>query len=357
MKKNTLFLGGAVCVMLILFLFFNRQNQPKPLQAENIEASTDLLNSALTKTHLNTDKVGKKAFSKQNQSCNSFWKKVVNVPINARLKTNSRIIEVVDSSSLKFFLMEPIKECQLDSRSALFSPHQSFLKHCQSGSTSFSDSKVSPECILAFLAYRLSLIAEQSSDLNISESADIPVLSAKLFAGAFSPVINLSKIQEIAKRILELEPNNGQALDYGLTATFADWEKSLNEGDTGASDQLEKSMGELFARAKEMRFSPLKIAELELNKARLQNNFQSMLEITESLEPGEVAEGLGLYYRAWALHLLGDDEEMIQQLNLIKETDPFFASAKLIIDSTETNQEPNFFQNVNRFIFAVYQGR
>lgn len=144
-------------------------------------------------------------------------------------------------------------------------------------------------------------------------------------------------------------------MDYGLTATFADWEKNLKDGDVRISSELEKSLEELLVRGKEMGFSPFKIAEVELNRARLQNNPKSMLEIADSIEPEEGMEGFGFYYKAWALHLLGDDEEMVQQLKLIKEKDPFFASAKLALEPLRMNQEPIFFHNLGRFVFAVSQ--
>jgi hypothetical protein len=355
MKKNKVFLGLVVLLLGATFIFLKNQKSSQSLKVEQPKASTDLLNSALTNVSLDSGKTKTLNPSEPNLSCKPFWEQMVRVPIKATLKSHGRLIEVLDTSPLKSFLGQPVKECQPTPQSALLSAHQAFLNQCQPGSGLSSDSKISSQCILTFLAYRLRVIDSQSSDQNISEMTDISALSAKIFAAAFSPTVDLSKIQQIAHRILELEPNNGQAMDYSLTANFADWEKSIKESDNRSSGELEKSLEDLLARAKEMGFSPLKLAEFELNRARLQNNPKSMLEIADSLEPEEGMEGFGSYYKAWASHLLGEDEEMVQQLKLIKEKDPFFASAKLALEPLRVNQEPIFFHNLSRFVFAVSQ--
>lgn len=194
MRKNKIFLGIVFLLVGASFLLFKNQKTSDSRKVEQPKVATDLLTSALTKVSLDSGKAPRLNPSDSDVFCKPFWEQMVKVPIKAKLQSHGRLIEVLDNSPLKSFLGQPLKGCQPKLESPLFSAHQAFLKQCQPGFELASDAKISSQCILAFLAYRLRVVDSQSSEQNVSEMTDIPMLSAKIFAGTFAPAIDLSKI-------------------------------------------------------------------------------------------------------------------------------------------------------------------
>jgi hypothetical protein len=355
MNNKKMLLALGVIAVLILAVLFKLDNSSDKTTSSAGKVQTDLLSSALQMGPLNSEPIKKQMEPAPSNDCQKNWEELVQVPITAQLKKHGKLIEVSETTALQNFLSRPLTNCQVDANSPLFSAHNSLLNQCHPGTAAATQSSLSSECVLAYLAYRFKVIDLQSANENISEINNVSTLGAKLFARAFSDKVDLAAVQQISRRILELEPTNSQAMDYGLTATFADWEKSLREGDIRSANQLENEEEALLTRAQDTELSELKLAEIEMNMARLKGDPQSMIELSDSFLSQNEMEGFGRYYRAWAYHLLGQDKEMAQQLQGINKNDSFFDSANLALETMQANHEPLFFHNLGKFVFGVVQ--
>lgn len=376
MRNGKRFLGGMFILLFVAGFIALKKSGPVKETEEVVASDTIQPKSKpapiplIQEAHQATNAVKALGFEERH-SCDSFWSLVRDKQLPLNLQARGGKVKIESSQSLKtvfaeiqngLLISEGKNTCILKDQHPLQLLHQTFLEQCKPDEASIKDQALRRDpalCIESLILYKMALIDEQSEKIPLSQIEDKTILAAKLFSniGNRSKSNKVENIKKISERILEVDPDNVEAIEYGLGAAYDLLSFALENNESSDNRQAALQATEKFLSLLEQSHPDSdKILNTKINLARLSGDVRLMEKMAAELGETEQGQVMSNYYSAWAAHLQGDRQKMENYLSQISFEDKTNLGNMSLIILNETMNSPagpEFIDSTHDFSFSL----